>query len=138
MVSLPQHSHLINLISTEIRGCSSQPCLNQGTCIDLANGYQCQCHDGFYGINCQHGKLYFHRFHFKLVVNKSSVPHIMYIASLCVAITILIYYHLTDINECESSPCLNDGTCTEGVNTFACVCTLGFIGVTCDTGKLIC
>ena len=42
-----------------------------------------------------------------------------------------------DINECDSGPCMNDGTCTDGVNSFECVCSLGYMGTTCEAGKVI-
>ncbi|KAL9970515.1 hypothetical protein ACROYT_G022902 [Oculina patagonica] len=38
-----------------------------------------------------------------------------------------------DINECSSSPCLNDGTCVDDVNTFYCNCTSLYIkGLRCE------
>ena len=39
----------------------------------------------------------------------------------------------TEINECESDPCQNGGTCVEGVDEFECVCAAGFEGTLCDT-----
>ena len=33
--------------------CYSQPCLNNGSCENSANGYQCKCVMGFQGHNCQ-------------------------------------------------------------------------------------
>lgn len=40
-----------------------------------------------------------------------------------------------DIDECESSPCVQ-GNCTDQVNGYLCKCIPGYIGVNCDTGKL--
>lgn len=36
-----------------------------------------------------------------------------------------------NINECESSPCFNGGTCTDLVNDFSCQCPENFMGKTC-------
>lgn len=42
-----------------------------------------------------------------------------------------------DINECESSPCLNGGTCIDFVNGYHCLCLPGWEGATCQNGKNI-
>ena len=40
----------------------------------------------------------------------------------------------TDVNECESSPCENCGTCNDNkVNMFTCDCVGGYTGTTCET-----
>lgn len=33
--------------------CDSNPCLNNGTCIDIPNGYNCSCISGYFGIHCE-------------------------------------------------------------------------------------
>ena len=33
--------------------CTSSPCLNGGSCVDLLNKYACLCLDGFTGRNCE-------------------------------------------------------------------------------------
>lgn len=42
---------------------------------------------------------------------------------------------LTDRNNCDSNPCLNNGTCNEHANGFNCSCPLGFAGERCQDGK---
>ena len=41
----------------------------------------------------------------------------------------------TDIDECSSSPCQNDGTCTDEVNGYTCSCVAGYTGTNCETSK---
>ena len=41
----------------------------------------------------------------------------------------------TDIDDCASHPCTNNGTCTDRVNGFNCSCTPGFNGTQCETGN---
>ena len=43
--------------------------------------------------------------------------------------------NVSDINECASTPCLNGGTCTDGMNGFTCSCADGYTGTTCSTGE---
>ncbi len=38
----------------------------------------------------------------------------------------------TNIDDCSPNPCENGGTCTDGVDSFTCVCPAGFEGDTCD------
>ena len=39
----------------------------------------------------------------------------------------------TDVNECESNPCHNGATCTDGPDSYNCTCALGFSGSNCET-----
>ena len=41
-------------------------------------------------------------------------------------------FTFSDIDECEPDPCMNGGTCVDGVNGFNCSCTAGFVGDTCN------
>ena len=42
-----------------------------------------------------------------------------------------------DTNECESSPCLNNGNCIDRINAFNCSCPPGFAGNRCEIGQSI-
>ena len=42
----------------------------------------------------------------------------------------------SDFNECEGTPCLNGGSCTDEVNSFKCTCADGYEGITCETGTV--
>ena len=35
-------------------------------------------------------------------------------------------------NDCSVNPCLNGGTCVDGINNFKCRCVAGFVGVLCE------
>ena len=39
-----------------------------------------------------------------------------------------------DINECESFPCQNIGTCNDEINRYNCTCVVGYTGTLCETG----
>ena len=36
----------------EIDNCASNPCSNNGKCVNAKYGYECECKDGFIGDNC--------------------------------------------------------------------------------------
>ena len=44
-------------------------------------------------------------------------------------------FELTDVDECDSSPCLNGATCVDGVDGFSCSCVDGYSGDLCDIGN---
>ncbi len=46
------------------------------------------------------------------------------------------YFIIADIDECESTPCANGGLCIQGTNQFVCICSDGWSGLTCMTGKI--
>ena len=41
---------------------------------------------------------------------------------------------IIDINECKSSPCLNNGTCRDGVDSYKCICDDRYKGAHCEKG----
>ena len=45
---------------------------------------------------------------------------------------------LAEVNECESSPCLNGGRCVDLVDNYTCVCLEPFVGQRCETGACSC
>ena len=42
---------------------------------------------------------------------------------------------LSDINECDTDPCENGGTCANTMGSFTCTCAAGYDGDTCENGK---
>ena len=43
--------------------------------------------------------------------------------------------YILDVNECQSAPCQNGGTCKDLVNQFECTCTQRYNGTLCEKGK---
>ena len=48
----------------------------------------------------------------------------------------LLVFLFTEIDECASNPCINDGTCVDGLATFTCLCPTHYAGVACEIGTL--
>ena len=46
-----------------------------------------------------------------------------------------ICIYVSDIVECESSPCQNGGSCTDGVNQYSCSCSPRYESTNCNTGE---
>ena len=46
-----------------------------------------------------------------------------------------VLFFSLDINDCYPNPCLNNGTCTDGVNEYNCTCVPGFEGKNCSNSK---
>ncbi|KAL3282925.1 hypothetical protein HHI36_006083 [Cryptolaemus montrouzieri] len=42
-----------DLCEIDLNECDSNPCLNNGTCLDAVNGYLCRCPSGYSGIHCE-------------------------------------------------------------------------------------
>ncbi|XP_038593172.1 protein eyes shut homolog [Micropterus salmoides] len=109
--------------------CSSNPCQNQGDCVDRVNSYSCECNVGFSGLYCEED------------INEcASSPCLN--AAICQDLVNEFHcicppgYFGTlcdlDVNECEVSPCLHEGICINTPGGFKCVCRPGYSGVLCD------
>ena len=71
------------------------------------------------------------------------------VACLALALTLSIYIHsmhiyiyiyisvLIEINECESSPCLNGASCVDNINRYSCSCLVGYTDPECSTGAVV-
>ena len=41
-------------------------------------------------------------------------------------------FFIENINECDSSPCKNGGSCYDGLNDYFCLCPVGYRGLNCE------
>lgn len=48
---------------------------------------------------------------------------------------IQIKINISDIDECASNPCQNNGTCNDHINQYNCTCVEGYSGYQCQTGN---
>lgn len=86
----------------------------------------------------------------KSKVSKSPSSSVKYIsvlprqsAVILVALTMLVMFPYVarcdvDINECESDPCLHNGTCNDLIDDFSCNCTTNFTGKRCEINVSTC
>uniref|UniRef100_A0A8C9YVE4 Protein eyes shut homolog n=1 Tax=Sander lucioperca TaxID=283035 RepID=A0A8C9YVE4_SANLU len=109
--------------------CSSNPCQNQGNCVDRVNSYSCDCKIGFSGLNCEEdiNECTSSPCHNSAIcqdlVNKfHCICPPGYFGTLCDL----------DVNECEVSPCLHEGICINTPGGFKCVCRPGYSGPWCE------
>ena len=46
-----------------------------------------------------------------------------------------IFLFILDVDDCDPNPCLNNGECVDGVNSYVCKCPRGFAGPNCEESK---
>ncbi|XP_029136151.1 protein crumbs homolog 2a [Labrus bergylta] len=129
----------------DIPECASDPCQHGATCVEGVNGYACLCWPGYEGPNCEvdidecaerpcenDGEC-FERSdpsHWELDWELSFSDAAGYICQCqpgfagenC----------SVNIDECESEPCQNGGTCEDKINGYTCTCSEGFLGELCE------
>ena len=48
---------IISFFIKDFDDCSSNPCMNGGTCHDHHNRYSCNCAFGYEGVRCETGEI---------------------------------------------------------------------------------
>ena len=67
---------------------------------------------------------------------QSRVIYILSHNGRLLSIIILLYVRLTEIDECQSNPCISSLTCNDLWDGYTCGCLPGYTGVHCETGRL--
>ncbi|KAM6171669.1 protein delta homolog 1 isoform 5-T5 [Erethizon dorsatum] len=118
-----------------VRACTSTPCNNNGTCMDLGNGhYECACVPGYSGKDCQ-------KKDGPCAINGSPCQHggscvddegrASHASCLCPPGFSGNFCEIM-ASSCTPNPCENDGVCTDIGGDFRCRCPAGFIDKTCS------
>uniref|UniRef100_A0AAR2KAQ5 Delta-like protein n=1 Tax=Pygocentrus nattereri TaxID=42514 RepID=A0AAR2KAQ5_PYGNA len=145
------------LCQLDIDYCRPSPCQNGALCFNLASDYFCKCSDDYEGKNCSHLKDHCRTTSCQVIdsctvaVASNSTPEgVRYISSNvcgphgrcrsqaggqftceCQEGFRGTYCH-ENINDCESNPCQNGGTCIDKVNVYQCICADGWEGARCE------
>ena len=108
--------------------CSSIPCQHGSTCVDKYGFYQCSCLPGWTGnpaaqlstlLPC-----------FALQISFLTLFHVITCCSFFHKLYCLVVGLNCEVNidECESFPCQNHGTCEDAINGYTCHCHSGVTG----------
>ncbi|KAJ8043269.1 Fibropellin-1 [Holothuria leucospilota] len=120
---------------TRITPCNSNPCTAGGTCNEGGNGgFQCMCPEGRQGVRCEtavcpHGYCSNGGSCFVTMETRGDVGE-RFECSCAPGFT--GERCGSDINECASAPCQNNGSCVDGIDVFYCDCQPGFGGPFCE------
>ncbi|KAM4603556.1 protein jagged-1a isoform 2-T2 [Polymixia lowei] len=145
-----------NRCQLDIDYCLPSPCQNGGQCFNLASDYVCKCPEDYEGKNCSHLKDHCRTTPCKVIdsctvaVASNSTPGGVRLISSnvcrphgrcrsqtggqfsceCDEGFTGAYCH-ENINDCESAPCQNGGTCIDEVSQYRCICAEGWDGPAC-------
>ncbi|XP_010871357.2 protein jagged-1b-like isoform X2 [Esox lucius] len=146
-----------HLCQLDIDYCMESPCQNGAQCFNLATDYFCKCPEDYEGKNCSHLKDHCRTTPCKVIdsctvaVASNSTPGGLRLISSnvcgphgrcrsqaggqfsceCQEGFTGTYCH-ENINDCESGPCQNGGTCIDKVSLYQCICAEGWEGPNCE------
>ncbi|XP_074154067.1 sushi, nidogen and EGF-like domain-containing protein 1 [Sminthopsis crassicaudata] len=129
--------------------CFMSPCENGATCNDLGTDYTCRCRAGYTGKRCQlevdcgtpssvkntrvrfnstkMGSLAEYECEQGYVLSSGNNPRVCRAHGLWSEPP-----QCDEVDECESQPCLNGGSCKDRIAGFLCVCGSGYLGAHCE------
>ncbi|XP_067115231.1 protein jagged-1b-like isoform X2 [Osmerus mordax] len=145
------------LCQLDIDYCMPSLCQNGAQCFNLATDYFCKCPEDYEGKNCSHLKDHCRTTPCKVidsctvaVASNSTLGGVRLISSnvcgphgrcrsqaggqfscVCQEGFTGAYCH-ENINDCESGPCQNGGTCIDKVSLYQCICAEGWEGPNCE------
>ncbi|XP_071506100.1 uncharacterized protein [Diadema antillarum] len=130
-------------ITPPMSACTSQPCMNGGTCVSTPDGFRCNCTQNWSGESCQINVT-----STPCAVNpclnggycvlpnvtNSSMPTNQNFTCVCPdEWTGEICNQVNDTFDfCTPNPCANGGTCRRYAGSYLCDCPQEWTGVTCD------
>ncbi|XP_033097580.1 fibropellin-1-like [Anneissia japonica] len=125
----------INCETPPVSPCSTNLCLNGGTCTDVsATAFVCTCVVGFTGVFCETALTGCNTFPCQNQGTCISVTGSYF--CVCPPGYAGINCETPPVSPCSTNLCLNGGTCTDvSATAFVCTCVVGFTGVFCETGK---
>ena len=135
------HSCYFDFWISEMVECDSIPCLNNGSCSDVPLGYECACMAGYNSTNCEKGTPidFFWLLHHQEIFLASSDYNILSYSMINFQPRLkliysqgILFWNISDINECGSNPCENGATCSQGIDVYWCDCVNGFNGTQCE------
>lgn len=111
--------------------CASSPCLNNGRCVQDGYSYKCQCPAHVSGDRCQY--MYCSP---NPCLNQGMCEEGVS-GPICHCRGFKGIYCNEDINECDSAPCSEGGTCINTYGSFDCLCPSNAAGDLCNDTRLL-
>ena len=70
-----------------------------------------------------------------LVMNDISSTECILLISALIRVSTRLLCFFTDVDDCQSEPCENGGTCIDKIDSFLCLCLPSYGGDTCEKGE---
>ncbi|XP_022082655.1 sushi, von Willebrand factor type A, EGF and pentraxin domain-containing protein 1-like [Acanthaster planci] len=118
----------------DVNECESSPCPQEAACVDLIDGYRCECLPGYEGVTCQNVDDC--RNH--LCINGATCTDGL-MSYVCVCDPAYEGTHCEiNVDECVSAPCQNGGSCLDGIGEYLCQCAPDYHGIHCEQERTSC